>query len=96
MTVHESCLIHDQPLDWCQNSDECRQAIRDIVKNIHLIFYLSQWERTFTEPGDIATFKLDDFRIHLIGKHDIRLTGKGFTGEMRFYDAAKKVMELNG
>ena len=46
-------------------------------------------------PGEkIAAFQRGGFTIHLIGKRDIRVTGKGFTGEMRFYDAAKKVMEL--
>jgi hypothetical protein len=57
--------------------------------------YLTGWERwTLIEDQAVTAFKRGDFIIRLIGKHDIHLSGKGFTGELRFYDAAKKVMEL--
>jgi hypothetical protein len=63
--------------------------------NHDILPYLGGWERIIIPgSGDIATFKHGDFLIHLIGKHDIRLTGKNFSGEMRFYQAAVKVMEL--
>ena len=64
------------------------------MTDANLLPYLSGWERTILPGEKIAAFQRGGFTIHLIGKRDIRLTGKGFTGEMRFYDAAKKVMEL--
>lgn len=88
MTVHEYCLIHDQPVDWCKNQDTCRQVTNAMV----VAPYLTGWEKA--TRLDATVFLRGDFVIQLIGKHDIRLIGKGFSGEMRFYDAAKKVMEI--
>jgi hypothetical protein len=100
MAVHEYCVVHDQPLEWCKDQDACKEEMRSMYKfgeSVRVRPYLSGWERVIRPdyPG-VITFLRGDFMIHIIGKHDIRLIGKGFSGEMRFYDAAKKVMELDG
>jgi len=58
--------------------------------------YLSGWERVTLEKGDVATFRRGDFTLHLHGTHDIRLEGRGLSMELRFYQAALKVMEMEG
>lgn len=55
--------------------------------------YLSGWERTLTEQGDLATFRRGGFTIHLHGSHNVRLTGRGIDENLRFYRAAVRVME---
>ena len=57
--------------------------------------YLTGWIPQITGPGFPVMFKRGEFTIEIIGKHDILVSGKGFSGEMRFYDAARKVMELD-
>lgn len=54
------------------------------------------WEATLTAKGDIRTFTKDGYTIHLHGKHTITLTGNGFTGELSAYQAAVKILELEG
>lgn len=55
--------------------------------------WLSGWQRVMLQPGDIATFTRGEFTVHLIGTHDIRLTGPGTDKTLRFYAAATTVME---
>lgn len=55
--------------------------------------WLSGWQRVMIQPGDIATFTRGAFTIHLIGTHDIRLTGPDTDRTLRFYAAAQAVME---
>ena len=60
------------------------------MTDANLLPYLSGWERTILPGEKIAAFQRDGFTIHLIGKRDIRLTGKVSLGKCGFMMPRRK------
>jgi hypothetical protein len=56
--------------------------------------YLSGWVRTLPEPGDVAAFKRGEFTVRLHGARTVLLTGQGISEDLRFYDAAARIADL--
>lgn len=55
--------------------------------------YLTGWNRAIPQKGEVARFTRDEFTLILHGKRTVRLIGRGWDEDLRFYDAAALISD---
>ena len=56
--------------------------------------YLTGWNRATPEDkGEVARFTRDEFTLILHGTRTVRLIGRGWDEDLRFYDVAARISD---